>query len=117
MASHEGAAGEGFYCMIHCVSQVTAHGGPQPQSTIEFSIEDTDIATISNSGLVESQLVGVTTVIGRAVGYEGDTGKSIIYSQVRYRLMLWPGDLQHQFISCYILYMTDVFLLYLTWRK
>ena len=63
---------------------MTAHGGPQPQSSIEFTIESEDIATISHSGLVDAKEVGVTRVIGRAVGYEGDSGRVIVYSQVMY---------------------------------
>ena len=61
--------------------QVTAHGGPQPQSTIEFTIQSATIAEISNSGLIDAMALGQTRVIGRAVGYEAETGRRIVYSE------------------------------------
>ena len=65
---------------------MTAHGGPQPQSTIEFSIHNEDVADISNSGLIDAQAIGQTRVIGRAVGYEAESGRRIVYSQDEVRV-------------------------------
>ncbi len=62
--------------------QVTAYGGPQPQSTIEYSIGNRDIAGISSSGLIDGVEIGHTVVVGKAVGYDSDTGQAIVYSQV-----------------------------------
>lgn len=69
--------------LVGSLFQVTAYGGPQPQSNIEYSIGDVDIAEISSSGLVDAQDLGHTKVVGRAVGYDADTGRRVVYSQVR----------------------------------
>ncbi|CAH1786082.1 unnamed protein product [Owenia fusiformis] len=61
--------------------QITAYGGPQPQSSIEYTIEDTTIGTISSSGLIEGLEVGKTKVIGKAAGRDSETGKMVVYSQ------------------------------------
>ena len=60
---------------------MTATGGPQPQSTVEFSIHNDDVAGISISGLIDARAVGQTRVVGRAVGYEAESGRRIVYSQ------------------------------------
>ena len=67
--------------LVGSLFQVTAYGGPQPQSNIEYSIGDQDIADISSSGLVDALELGHTRVIGKAVGYD-DTGRTVVYSQV-----------------------------------
>jgi hypothetical protein len=64
-------------------SQVTSYGGPQPQSTVEYSIADKNIASISSSGLIEALKLGDTKVVGKAIGYDPETGKNEVYSQVR----------------------------------
>ena len=70
--------------LVGSLFQVTAYGGPQPQSNIEYSIGDQDIAQISSSGLIDGVNLGDTKVIGKAVGYDSDTGRSVIYSQVSF---------------------------------
>ncbi|XP_074660511.1 nuclear pore membrane glycoprotein 210-like [Tubulanus polymorphus] len=67
--------------IIGALFQVTSYGGPQPQSTIEYTIQSTDVAKVSNGGLIEALELGNTTVIGRAVGVDPETGDKIIYSQ------------------------------------
>ncbi|GFQ93915.1 nuclear pore membrane glycoprotein 210 [Trichonephila clavata] len=60
--------------------QVLCSGGPQPQSNIEYSIDDSDIAVVSACGTVEAKKVGKTAVIARAVGLD-KKGNSVIYSE------------------------------------
>ena len=60
---------------------MTAHGGPQPESTIEYSIKSDSIASVSSGGLINALGLGVTTVIGKAVGLGADSGM-VVYSQV-----------------------------------
>ena len=63
------------------IPQVTAHGGPQPESTIEFSILNDTVAKVSAGGVIESEELGVTTVTGKAVGVDLESGY-VVYSQV-----------------------------------
>ena len=62
--------------------QVIAVGGPQPQSTVQFSIVNSDISSVSSSGLLEALALGTTRVVGKAVGVDPLTGESVVYSQV-----------------------------------
>ncbi len=71
------------WCRTRSCPQVTAYGGPQPQSNIEYSIVDGSVADISSSGLVDALELGRTVVVGKAVGYDSDTGARVVYSQVR----------------------------------
>ncbi|XP_071099780.1 nuclear pore membrane glycoprotein 210-like isoform X2 [Haliotis cracherodii] len=61
--------------------QVRAMGGPQPQSTIEFSVMDSSISTVASSGLLEGLELGTTRVVGKAVGTDPITGETVVYSQ------------------------------------
>ncbi|XP_076471495.1 nuclear pore membrane glycoprotein 210-like [Babylonia areolata] len=61
--------------------QVIAVGGPQPQSTVQFSIDNSDVSSVSSSGLLEALTLGWTRVVGRAVGVDPMTGHTIVYSQ------------------------------------
>ena len=63
--------------------QVIAMGGPQPQSTVQFSIDDSDISSVSSSGLLEALALGTTRVVGKAVGVDPISGETVVYSQVR----------------------------------
>ena len=67
--------------MLPLGPQVSATGGPQPQSTIEFSIVDEKIGVVTSSGLVEALELGTTKLRGRAVGLNGDN-TFVVYSQV-----------------------------------
>lgn len=62
---------------------VLAVGGPQPQSSIEYSLYDTDgrVATISGSGLIEARAIGSVKVVAQAVGVEESSGNRIVYSE------------------------------------
>ncbi|ESO84308.1 hypothetical protein LOTGIDRAFT_236288 [Lottia gigantea] len=61
--------------------QVLAHGGPQPQSNVEFSIKDSKISTVSGGGMLEALEIGSTRVVGKAVGTDSLSGETVIYSQ------------------------------------
>jgi hypothetical protein len=63
--------------------QVLAVGGPQPESTVEYVMDDGEIALVSSNGLITAMALGDTRLIGRAVGQDPINGKEIIYSQVR----------------------------------
>ena len=49
-------------CKYYLFLQVSANGGPQPQSTIEFSIGDANVGSVSHSGLVEALKLGAFVV-------------------------------------------------------
>ena len=59
-----------------------AFGGPQPQSNVEFSILDSQVSAVSRGGMLDAKEIGVTKVIGRAVGTDSSTGETVVYSQV-----------------------------------
>ncbi|XP_022099452.1 nuclear pore membrane glycoprotein 210-like isoform X2 [Acanthaster planci] len=61
--------------------QVRSTGGPQPQSQIEYSMGDLQIASIATSGLLKALALGHSRVTGRAIGYDPETGSTVVYSQ------------------------------------
>ena len=61
--------------------KVLAFGGPQPESTIEFTI-NSKVADISSTGTLDAMALGYAEVTGYAVGYDEDTGNKIVYSSV-----------------------------------
>ncbi|KAH9518820.1 hypothetical protein Btru_006348 [Bulinus truncatus] len=67
--------------IVGAVLQVLAFGGPQPQSNVEFSILDKRISAVSSGGLLEAQEIGLTKVVGKAVGTDSITGEKVVYSQ------------------------------------
>lgn len=70
-----------YYEVYFVCHQVTAHGGPQPESTIDFSLDNVTVAQVSSSGLIEALELGTTTLHGRAVGMDPHSGM-VVYSQV-----------------------------------
>lgn len=64
-------------------SQVTSEGGPQPQSNILFSVSDSNVAGVSDVGLVQGRAVGNCTVAGIVQAVDAETGKLVVVSQVR----------------------------------
>ena len=68
-------------CNHQTLAQVSAFGGPQPESTVEYSIEDADISDVSSNGLISALALGDTRVVGKAVGLDA-AGEKIVYSQV-----------------------------------
>ncbi|XP_060621976.2 nuclear pore membrane glycoprotein 210 [Anolis sagrei] len=67
--------------LIGAVIQITSAGGPQPQSNIIFSISDTSIASVNNSGLISGISVGNSTVTGMVQAANAETGQVVIVSQ------------------------------------
>jgi Bacterial Ig-like domain (group 2) len=65
---------------------VSASGGPQPESAIEFSVDEQKIGTINQAGLIEANSIGRTVITARAVGVDAYS-RSFIYSQVRDRFI------------------------------
>ncbi|CAG2061323.1 unnamed protein product, partial [Timema podura] len=70
--------------------QVTSRGGPQPDANIEYSIGSGSIASIESNGIVEALDHGSTTITGRAVGINKETGQNIIYSQDTVEVQVVP---------------------------
>nr|CAD7195813.1 unnamed protein product [Timema douglasi] len=70
--------------------QVTSRGGPQPDANIEYSIGSGSIASIESNGIVEALDHGLTTITGRAVGINKETGQHIIYSQDTVEVQVVP---------------------------
>ena len=66
---------------------MTANGGPQPQSSIEYSISNATVGSVTQAGLFTAEELGVTKVIGRAVGNTGGDN-TVVYSEVRDSLEL-----------------------------
>ncbi|XP_062826039.1 nuclear pore membrane glycoprotein 210 [Anolis carolinensis] len=67
--------------LIGAVIQITSAGGPQPQSNIIFSISDTTIASVNNSGIISGISVGNSTVTGMVQATNAETGQAVIVSQ------------------------------------
>ncbi|XP_078582959.1 nuclear pore membrane glycoprotein 210-like [Branchiostoma floridae x Branchiostoma japonicum] len=63
------------------VFQVVAIGGPQPLADIVYSIGNSDIATIDNSGLIEAVAVGDTVVTGVAQTEDPESRATVTCSQ------------------------------------
>jgi len=78
---------------------VTAHGGPQPESTIEYTIRTDKIASVSSGGLINAMDIGITTVIGKAVGHASDN-TMVVYSQVSDRSHYASSDVVIDYIIC-----------------
>ncbi|XP_039276668.1 nuclear pore membrane glycoprotein 210 [Nilaparvata lugens] len=66
---------------IGAAFQLSYVGGPQPDSTLEFSSTESTIAKVSNIGLIEGNKFGDISVYGMAVGLNKMTGSQIIYSR------------------------------------
>lgn len=56
-------------------------GGPQPDTTIQYSIDGVDIANCSYNGIITARKLGRTKVRARAVGVDRYTGLERIYSE------------------------------------
>ena len=64
-----------------------ASGGPQPESTTEFSIADSTVGAISQNGVIEARVIGQTTIHARAVGFDAQS-RHVVYSRVVTVLLL-----------------------------
>ncbi|CAI9723077.1 Hypothetical predicted protein [Octopus vulgaris] len=67
--------------IIGAVYQILATGGPRTQGSVEFSMENSAKASISNIGLVEALELGSTKLVGQAVGLHPDSNEPVIYSE------------------------------------
>uniref|UniRef100_T1JBD5 BIG2 domain-containing protein n=1 Tax=Strigamia maritima TaxID=126957 RepID=T1JBD5_STRMM len=63
------------------IFQVTSSGGPQPQTHIEYVVENQSLATVSASGLISTYAIGLTIVKARAIGVSPESGTSIVFSE------------------------------------
>ena len=62
--------------IVGSIFQVTVIGGPQPEATISYSLENNDIASIDASGIIKTYQIGSTQLTARAIGLN-----SVLYSQ------------------------------------
>ena len=56
-------------------------GGPQPDAAIEYSLENSQVASCASNGLIEGVRLGHSKLFARAVGIDRQTGKQRVYSQ------------------------------------
>jgi nuclear pore complex protein Nup210 len=61
--------------------QITSRGGPQPDVHVEYSVASAGIVSISTSGVVTGDKLGISVITGQAVGVNKVTGQRVIYSQ------------------------------------
>lgn len=64
--------------------QVMSEGGPQPQSSIHFSITNSSVAEVNQLGQVTARTVGTTTIQGAIRVVSEDTGGVTVFSQVSF---------------------------------
>lgn len=62
-----------------------SEGGPQPQSLIHFSISNRTVAEVNGLGQVTAKAVGTAFILGTIRAVNEDTGKVIVFSQVRFQ--------------------------------
>ncbi|XP_029593835.1 nuclear pore membrane glycoprotein 210 isoform X4 [Salmo trutta] len=63
------------------VRQVKWEGGPHPQSSVGFSVSDSRIATVTDTGLVRGVAVGVVKLRGALQTVTQDTGALLTFAQ------------------------------------
>ncbi|XP_063796677.1 nuclear pore membrane glycoprotein 210 [Pseudophryne corroboree] len=67
--------------LVGATMQITSEGGPQPQSNINFSITDGNVASVGGNGLVRGTMVGNGTVTGVIQAVDTESGKMVIVSK------------------------------------
>ncbi|XP_051012888.1 nuclear pore membrane glycoprotein 210-like [Acomys russatus] len=67
--------------VITNMMQITSEGGPQPQSTIHFSVNNQTVAVVNRRGQVSAREVGTAVVHGTIQTVNEDTGKVVVFSQ------------------------------------
>ncbi|EOA93614.1 Nuclear pore membrane glycoprotein 210-like, partial [Anas platyrhynchos] len=65
----------------HNMVQVMSEGGPQPQSSIHFSVTNSSVAEVNQLGQVTARTVGTTTIQGAIRVVSEDTGGVTVFSQ------------------------------------
>ena len=58
-------------------------GGPQPQSTAVYSLNNETIADVNQAGLVTVRVIGKTILTVKAKGIDSASGTEIVYAKVR----------------------------------
>ncbi|KAG8201918.1 hypothetical protein JTE90_027395 [Oedothorax gibbosus] len=66
--------------IVGATFQVLCSGGPQPQTNIEYLMDDKNIAVVSVAGIIEAKKVGKTTLTARSVGQDKN-GNTIVFSE------------------------------------
>ncbi|XP_051577817.1 nuclear pore membrane glycoprotein 210-like [Myxocyprinus asiaticus] len=66
---------------VGSVRQVKWEGGPHPQSSVGFSVSDSSIAVVSETGLVRGVSVGVIKLRGALQTVTQDTGAQLTFAQ------------------------------------
>ena len=70
-------------CVCVCVcAQVKWEGGPHPQSSVGFSVSDSEVATATDTGLVKGVSVGVAKLRGALQTIMQDTVALLTFAQV-----------------------------------
>ncbi|NXG56768.1 PO210 protein, partial [Hemiprocne comata] len=67
--------------IIGAMIQITSEGGPQPRSTIAFSISNEKIAAVNSTGLVRGVAIGNGMVTGVVQAVDAETGELVVVSQ------------------------------------
>ncbi|XP_067124588.1 nuclear pore membrane glycoprotein 210-like isoform X2 [Centruroides vittatus] len=67
--------------IVGATFQVICSGGPLPQSNVEYSILEQNIASVNTAGIITASKLGKTTLTAKAVGHDRKTGHSVVYSQ------------------------------------
>ena len=73
--------------LVGCDFQVRSIGGPQPQGQVDYVVRDNNVGSITSSGLLTAHVVGRTRVTGKAMGLDTEAGSSVVYSQVRRKIL------------------------------
>ncbi|XP_045469275.1 nuclear pore membrane glycoprotein 210 isoform X1 [Harmonia axyridis] len=61
--------------------QITTRGGPIPHLSLEYIVEPSDIATVTNKGIITGKAVGETKINCKSIGLHPTTGKKVVYSE------------------------------------
>ncbi|XP_063055613.1 nuclear pore membrane glycoprotein 210-like isoform X2 [Engraulis encrasicolus] len=70
-----------FSLALGSIRQVKWEGGPYPQSSVGFSVSDSAVATVTDTGLVKGLSVGVAKLRGALQTIVQDTGALLTFAQ------------------------------------
>ncbi|XP_048785353.1 nuclear pore membrane glycoprotein 210-like isoform X2 [Lagopus muta] len=70
----------------HNMMQVMSEGGPQPRSSVHFSVSNRSVAEVSCLGHVTAKAVGRASIQGSVQVVSEDTGRVTVFSQDRVEL-------------------------------
>eukprot|EP00111_Clytia_hemisphaerica_P008784 TCONS_00025681-protein len=66
--------------IVDSVFQIHSSGGPRPHSTTVYTVDNKTVADVSQTGLITARKIGKTVVVGKARGYDSQSGNEIVYS-------------------------------------